>query len=99
MEELKVINNEKALRFEIKLGDEFAFIDYRWYKGNIAFMHTFVPFENRGKGISSTLAKYALEYAKDRNLKIMMYCPIVAKYVKEHPEYKDLINKEYHSGN
>mgnify|MGYP001217054978 CR=1 FL=1 len=96
MEEVEIINNDKRLRFEAKIGDEFGYIDYRWYKGNIAFMHTFVPEAGRGKGISSALAKFALEYTKEKKLKIMVYCPFIAKYIKEHPEYEFLIDKKYH---
>lgn len=96
MEEFVIINNEKRLRFETKIETEFGYIDYRWYKGDNAFMHTFVPVEGRGKGISSALAKFALEFAKEKKLKIMVYCPFIAKYIKEHPEYEPLIDKKYH---
>lgn len=96
MADFEIVNNEKRLRFETKVGEEFAYIDYRWYKGDIAFMHTFVPEEGRGKRISSALAKYALEHAREKKLKIMVYCPYIAKYIKEHPEYEFLIDKKYH---
>jgi predicted GNAT family acetyltransferase len=48
-------------------------------------MHTFVPEIARGKGISSALAKFALEYVKEQNLKLIVYCPVIAKYIKQHP--------------
>lgn len=95
MNEISVTMNEAAQRFETPVGDELAYLDYRWYKKNIAFMHTFVPETGRGKGYSSALAKYALEYARSRKLKIMIYCPFVAKYIKQHPEYNDLIDRQY----
>jgi uncharacterized protein len=59
-------------------------------------MHTFVPDIARSKGISSALAKFALEYVKEQNLKLMVYCPVIAKYIKQHPEYEPLIDKQYH---
>jgi predicted GNAT family acetyltransferase len=93
-----IVNNEDEMRFESRVGDSYAFVEYRWYKGDIAFTHTFVPTVARGTGLSSALAKYALDYAKERNLKIMIYCPFIAKYIKEHPEYRDLIDKKYQSG-
>jgi predicted GNAT family acetyltransferase len=58
-------------------------------------MHTFVPEALRNQGIAAALAKYALEYVKTQNLKLMVYCPSVAKYIKLHPEYETLINKQY----
>lgn len=92
-------NNEASQRFEVLLDDgEYAFIDYRWYKKDLALMHTVVPEDKQNMGIASQLAKYALEYAKAKKLKIMVYCPYVAAYLKKHPEYNDLVDKEYTGG-
>jgi uncharacterized protein len=96
MEEIIVAMNEKLHRFETRIGDDIGYIEYRWYKGDLAFMHTFVPEAGRGKGYSAALAKFALEYAKEKNLKIIVYCPFVAKYIKQHSEYELLINKQSH---
>lgn len=95
MENYTVVNNNQLLRFEIELNGEFAYLDYKWNEGSIALMHTEVPDEMQGKGIASVLAKEALEYAKKQQLKILLYCPYVAKYVKEHAEYAALIDKQY----
>lgn len=91
--------NASKQRFETRIGEEFGYIDYRFYKGNLAFMHTFIPDVARGNGVAGELAKFGLEYAKKQNLKIMLYCPFVASYVKRHPEYNELINREFHPGN
>lgn len=96
MEEITVNMNEAQHRFETKIGDDFGYIEYRWYRGELAFMHTFVPEAGRGKGYSAALAKFALDYAKEKNLKIIVYCPFVAKYIKQHPEYEFLIDKQSH---
>ena len=90
-----IVNNTKRSRFETEIDGEFAYVDYRFYKGDIALMHTFVPEIARGKGISSALAKFVLEYAREQNLKLMVYCPVISKYIKLHPEYESLIDKQY----
>ena len=90
-----IINNTKLSRFETEINGEFAYVDYRYYKDDIALMHTFVPDMARGKGISSALAKFALDYVKAQNLKLLVYCPVVAKFIKQHPEYEVLIDKQY----
>ena len=95
MSNYQVLNNKERLRFEIELEGEFAYIEYRWYKGDLAFMHTVVPEAMQGKGVASFMAKEALEYAKTEKLKIMLYCPFVSKYVKEHPEYAFLVDQQY----
>ncbi len=90
-----VTNNEKNQRFEIVVSGEVAFLEYRFYKGDLALMHTTVPKKQEGKGIASSLAKFALEYAKEMQLKIMVYCPFVGKFLKKHPEYAFLIDRKY----
>ena len=90
-----IINNIKLSRFETEVNGEFAYVDYRFYKDDIALMHTFVPEAGRGKGISSALAKFALEYVKQQELKLIVYCTFIAKYMKLHPEYDALIDKQY----
>jgi len=94
MDNLHVVNNKQNLRYEIDLGDEKGYLEYRWHKGELALMHTFVPEKFEGKGIAGLLAKTALEYAKDEGLKILVYCPFVSSYIKRHPEYEVLKEKK-----
>ncbi|MCR8556535.1 N-acetyltransferase [Mucilaginibacter sp. BJC16-A38] len=95
-EHVNVVNNEEKLRFEVSLNGEFAYIEYRYYKKDIAFMHTTVPDPFKGKGIASAMAVAALNFAKNRHYKIMLYCPFVSRYVREHPEYHALVDTDYH---
>ena len=90
-----IINNEQEKRFEWHEDGATAYIQYSFYKGDIAFMHTIVPPELQGKGAGSALAKYALEHAAAKRLKIMVYCPFVSAFIRKHPEYSYLIDKAY----
>lgn len=93
---INVINNKEELRFEVNLNGEIAYIKYQYYKKDIAFVHTLVPDAFRGKGIGAAMAISALNFAKDQHRKIMLYCPFVSKYVREHPEYHALVDTNYH---
>jgi predicted GNAT family acetyltransferase len=90
-----ITNNEKLHRFETEVNGEFAYLEYRFYKGDMALMHTFVPESARGMGIAAALAKFSLEYVKEHKLRLMIFCPYVRKYLKEHPEYLPLVDKKY----
>ncbi len=93
---MEVINNKKEFRFEMTLpGGDIAKLEYRWLKGSMVLMHTLVPATNRLKGVGSELVKYVLDYVCANHLKIVIYCPFVAKYVKDHPEYDDLIDEAH----
>jgi predicted GNAT family acetyltransferase len=97
MDELpvQVVDNKQQMQFEVFLNADLAYLQYRFYKDEIALMHTFVPDSLAGKGLASALAHYALESAKENKRKVMVYCPFVAAYLKRHPEYNNIIDKQY----
>jgi predicted GNAT family acetyltransferase len=90
-----VFNNENEQRFEVHEGDETTYLEYRYYKKDIALMHTFVPENLEGRGIASSLAHHALEWAREHKKPVVVYCPYVATYLKRHPEYNEAIDKNY----
>ncbi len=94
-ETYQILNNEKLMHFEIHDGDAIAFLEYRFYKKDIALMHTEVPDSMGGKGVASALAAYAFQYAKENKKPVMVYCPFVAVYLKRHPELKDQLDQQY----
>lgn len=94
-ERYTVLMDEADQRFHVKLEgeEEDAYIDYRWYDNRLMLLYIFVPVKFRGKGVSSALMQYALNYARSKDAKINIYCPYIAKYVRMHPEYHDLLEK------
>ena len=86
-----VILNEADQRFEIPAGDDFAYIDYRWYQGILILLYIFVPIPYRGKGLSEKLMNHALEFAREKDVKIKVYCPYIGKYIRMNPEYASLL--------
>jgi uncharacterized protein len=96
MPKYKIVNNADLMHFEIHEGDDIAYLEYRFYKKDIAFMHTEVPESMSGKGIASALAEYAFKFAKENKKLVMVYCPFVAAYIKRHPELKEQLDKEYY---
>jgi len=92
---VNIRNNEKLMRFETGEGDEIAFLEYRFYKKDIALMHTLVPESMKGKGLASALAAFAFKYAMQHKKPVMVYCPFVAAYIERHPEVQDQLDKEY----
>jgi len=95
---IHITNNEALMRFEAGEGENIAFLEYRFYKNDIALMHTFVPETMKGKGLASALAAFAFEYAKQNKKPVMVYCPFVATYIKRHPEVKEQLDRQYLGG-
>ena len=89
-----ILNNDKQQQFQVMESDDLAYLEYRWLHKDLALMHTYVPESLAGKGLASALAQYAFEYAKENNLKVIVYCPFVAAYLKRHPVYNFLVKTQ-----
>lgn len=91
---MQINNNKKLFRFEREFEDgKIALLEYRWKKGDMLLMRTYVPVEHREKGIGAGLVKSALDYAREQGLKVQIFCPFVELYLKKHEEYMDLLSR------
>lgn len=86
----EVIHNPEANRFEIRIGDHLAMIEYMQAGNNVIFNHTEVPEELEGQGLASRMARVALDWARNSGFKIQALCPFVAGYIRKHPEYQPI---------
>ncbi|HEX9484786.1 MAG TPA: GNAT family N-acetyltransferase [Gemmatimonadaceae bacterium] len=90
-EDLEVVDNTDASRFEVHVGDDVAYSEYRRHDHVIVFTHTFVPPELEGHGIGGRLAKVALDRARADGVTVVARCPFIATYIRRHPEYQGLL--------
>lgn len=88
-----VRDNKELHRFELEVGGITAFLNYRRATGILTFTHEEVPAAFSGHGIGSALAKGALDLVRQEGSTIIVACPFIAKYIREHPEYQDLLAK------
>ena len=80
-----------AGRFELERDGQVAYLEYTLTGDVLALIHSEVPASLRGQGLASELAKTALDWARENHKKVDVVCPSVAGYLKEHPEYADLL--------
>lgn len=78
-------------RFEIERNGEIAYLEYTLAGNILELTHTEVPEQLRHMGLSSSLAETALNWARERNLKVDIVCDSVRHYVATHPEYASLV--------
>ncbi len=72
-------------RFFIKTEHGEAEMLYRIEGGStMSIYHTFVPEEERGKGIAEVMADAALGFAKREGLKVRPDCDYMRHYVTKH---------------
>ena len=92
-EPLLVRDNPERHRFEIDLGDgTFAIAEYTLRPGKIMFTHTEVPEAHEGKGIGTTLIRFALDAARERGMKVIPICPFFAAYMQKHADVQELLD-------
>jgi len=87
----EIINDKQGSRFVITVDGLEVYELYAEDKGTIDLYSTYTPPKLRGRGLAADVVKAALEYAEEKNLKVIPTCWYVRKYVDEHPEYKKLI--------
>lgn len=69
-----------------------ARLDYRWAdRGTLDLRHTFVPEEDRGRGIAGRLVEHALEYATQERLRVIPTCPFVRAWIEKNPAFRHLV--------
>lgn len=87
-EKLSVVHNAGAHRFEIKIDEYLAVLEYEMRGDQIIIYHTEVPPDLEGQGIANRLARVALEYAREKSYKVVPACEFIRVYLRRHPEYK-----------
>jgi predicted GNAT family acetyltransferase len=92
LDELKIVDNPEASRYEALLGDRVAgFSEYITKPGRLVFTHTIVEPEFEGRGIGSKLVREELDDVRRRGLKVTPLCPFVRAFIRRHPENQDLV--------
>ena len=88
---IAVHDNAAQQRFELDLGGRTAFATYRENGGVVSILHTEVPGDLNGKGYGSDLVRGTLDLIRARGLKVRPMCGFVRFFIREHPEYEDLL--------
>lgn len=93
MDKVTVVNNKDKQRFELNLGTDIAYMEYRFQNNVKVLMHTYVPEKYRGKGNALKFIQQVLDDLRKAKTKVMVNCAAVSRFIKEHPEYNDLVVK------
>ncbi len=87
-----VADNPGHLRYEVHVGGTLAgFATYSRHADTITVLHTEIEPEFEHHGLAGALARYALDDIRRRGLRVIPTCPFFAQYIREHPEYNDLV--------
>ena len=90
----QVEDNPAMSRFEMRSGDNTAFVEYRRAGDRIVLVHTEVPRALSGQGVGSKLVRGTLDALRGVGRKVVPRCEFVAAFVACHPEYRHLLADE-----
>lgn len=80
-------------RFEVELDGGVAFVAYEALDGALDLVSTWVPPEERNRGVGAALVVHALEHARDAGLEVVPTCPFVPDVISRYPEYRSLVRR------
>lgn len=90
--EVTIRDDPEAGRYELFLGGRLAgYATYRLEDDRLFLPHTEVRPEYEGRGLGARLARFVLDDARSRGLKVVPRCEFIDVYIRRHPEYDDLV--------
>ena len=87
-------DNKTANRYELDLEGVTATADYRMGSTIVTITYTEVPPAMRGRGIGAILSRRVLEHIRAEGLKVIPRCGYFAGFIREHPEFHDLLAQQ-----
>jgi len=90
----EVINDKQGSRFVLNVDGQEVYVLYAEDKDTLDLYSTYTPLKLRRKGLAAKVVKAALEYAKEKRLKVIPNCWYVKKFIEEHSEYSDIISNQ-----
>ncbi|WP_161881718.1 GNAT family N-acetyltransferase [Deinococcus alpinitundrae] len=82
-------------RYEVLIdGWVTGFAEYRLVGEAVMLPHTEVNEGHEGEGLGGQLARFALDDVKAAGKRVIPMCPFIAAYIRNHPEYTDLVDPQ-----
>jgi uncharacterized protein len=91
----EVVQDVEQNQFEIVVdGDVAGFSAYQLFGNSIVFTHTQIDPNRTEHGLGSELVQGELDQIRaTTSLRVVAQCPFVAHFIREHPEYQDLLSR------
>ena len=88
-----MVHVPEAERYEIHVDGRVAGFTEAHPRGDdlVLMPHTEVDDAYEGHGLASTLVAGALDDIRRRGLRIVVTCPYIRRFLRKHPEFRDLV--------
>lgn len=82
-----VINDKQGSRFFMEVDGMEVYVLYAEDKETIELYSTYTPPQLRGNRLAEKVVRFALDYAKEKNLKVIPSCWYVRRFLERYPDY------------
>jgi predicted GNAT family acetyltransferase len=88
---VQVQRNEGEEQFETQVGGETAVLTYAEQHGKLYLLHTQVPEAMEGHGVGGALVRAAMDFAAEKGVKVVPFCPFARAWLQRHPQYEEMV--------
>ena len=89
-----VTHHEKAQQFELYVDGLLSLLTYRLSPDRMVLLHTEVPKSLEGQGLAAKLTRLALDFAREKQFRVVPLCPYASSFIRKHTEYHHLLSSE-----
>jgi uncharacterized protein len=94
LETLEITRNPANNTFEVWIDGQLSKLDYIQDAKNFVITHVGVYPEHRGQGVAAKIVEVALQYAREKALRVIPMCSYAAAYIRRNPKYMELTEQE-----
>jgi hypothetical protein len=93
---MEVKHNEDQQKFYLLKDGKESYALYRMHnKETMNIFRVYVPPEQRHQGLAAKVARAALEFAKENNLKVIPSCSYTDYFIEQNKEYEELLKSPF----
>jgi uncharacterized protein len=90
--DIRIVDVPELGRYELYFdGHRAGLATYLRSPGRINFIHTEIDPAYEHHGLGHQLARFVLDEARAHGESVRPRCPFIAEYIRDHPEYSDLV--------
>jgi predicted GNAT family acetyltransferase len=92
--DVRIVDVPELGRYELSFdGKRAGLVTYLRAPGLITFIHSEIDPAYEHHGLGHQLARFVLDAARAHGESVRPQCPFIAEYIRDHPEYADLVKR------
>ncbi|MBK1438523.1 N-acetyltransferase [Parapedobacter sp. ISTM3] len=99
LQQMPIVKDETQRQYQLTIDGQVAFIDYKQHGKRVYLIHTEVPATLEGRGVAASLVGKVFTHIEQNGELLIPLCPYVQAYLKRHPEWNHLMEKQPNDGN